>query len=532
MMNLDRHRGKTESMGKNEPPMPVFDSDDSPDKSASDMQAEKIIMCPYCFEKFSHSSVWFRMETVFESEEDCDPYKLGRTKEDIELLGEKSLLEKFEQNKCFLSGESEKYQRFWARFSGGSGEKATTNKEGREIEIPPQKRPVLPVNSPLIKFTKTSEDGILYSARDIFGEETTRRVCPECHNPLPAKYGANPVKLVSVIGITASGKTVYLSQLCKHFSEFCSEVGITSTPTSKAAMEFRDANPIRMGEKLPEGTLAGGLSQPLCFDLSVRKNDKIISKTIVFYDISGENCVDEKQMEKFGCFIKHSSAIILLLDPNQQFDGDYKNAPANVMDAIYNHFPEKEQIKKLPICVTISKGDTVACQIIKSNMESVAYLKNQRGQSLPVFNAEDYRAIQSEVKDFVHNHEHRLRTCLNNLFDTYNYFLVSALGTSVREMSDKDGAVFMTPAAPPSPKRIEEPLYWLFYRFGYIGCKGTIPLPEDPPPLEAVKTWVCVNDRCLTDKISIHRKYCPVCSRDSYGKKMPLTERIKTMFSE
>ena len=44
--------------------------------------AEKIIMCPYCFEQFSHSSVWFRMETVFESEEECDPHNLGRTKEE------------------------------------------------------------------------------------------------------------------------------------------------------------------------------------------------------------------------------------------------------------------------------------------------------------------------------------------------------------------------------------------------------------------------------------------------------------------
>ncbi|MCL2071279.1 MAG: hypothetical protein FWH07_03485 [Oscillospiraceae bacterium] len=531
-MELDRLRERMENMGK--PPAPVFDSvnDGKPDAAAVSGAAEKIITCPYCFEKFSHSSVWFRMETVFESEEECDPHGLGRTKEDIELLGERVLLEKFEQNKCFLSGESEKYQRFWARFSGGSGEKATTNKEGREIEIPPQKRPVLPVNSPLIKFTKTSEEGLLYSARDVFGVETTRRICPECHNPLPAKFGANPVKLVSVIGITASGKTVYLSQLCRHFSELCSEVGITSTPTSKAAMDFRDSNPIRMGEKLPEGTLAGGLSQPLCFDLSIRKNDKIISKTIVFYDISGENCVDEKQMEKYGCFVKHSSAIILLLDPNQQFGGDYKNSPENVMDAIYNYFQEKTHIKRLPICVTVSKGDMAAGQIIKSNIENTVCLKNQQGQSLPLFNAEDYGTIQRQVKEFIQNHEHRLRTCLNNLFDTYNYFLVSALGTSVKEIADENGQIFMTPAAPPSPKRIEEPLYWLFYRFGYIGCKGTIPPPEDPPPLMQPKTWTCVNDKCLTDKIPLSCRYCPLCRRDSKGNKMPLIERIKEKFRE
>ncbi|MCL1789512.1 MAG: hypothetical protein FWG33_04065, partial [Oscillospiraceae bacterium] len=187
------------------PPMPVFDSADTvknvtkpipvvnkpkpTDNPPAEATSEKVIMCPYCFEEFSHSSVWFRMETVFESEEDCDPHKLGRLKEEIELLGDKAVLEKFEQNKCFLSGESEKYRQFWSRFSGGSGEKATTNKEGREIEIPPQKRPVLPVNSPMIKFTKTSDEGILYSARDIYGIETTRRICPECHNPLPAKYG-------------------------------------------------------------------------------------------------------------------------------------------------------------------------------------------------------------------------------------------------------------------------------------------------------------------------------------------------------
>jgi hypothetical protein len=474
------------------------------------------------------------METVFETEEECDPQYMSRSKEEIELSGDREILSKYEQNLSFLAGESEKYQKFWESFSGGSGEKATTNKEGIEIEISPQRRPILSANNPLIKFIKTNDEGIFYLARDVFGRETTRRVCPDCHNPLPAKYGANPVRFVSIIGITASGKTVYLSQLCKHFSSLCSEVGITSTPTSKAAMDFRDANPIKMGEKLPEGTQAGGLSQPLCFDLSIRKKssslgDDIVSNTIVFYDISGENCVDENQMEKFGGFVKHSSAIILLLDPNQQFEGDYKNAPENVMDAIYNYFPNKEQIKSMPICVTISKGDTVANQIISSHLSDVVTIKNSRGQSKPLFNAEDYHDIQKGVKSFIHNHEHKLRTRLNNLFDIYNYFIVSALGTSVKEM-EEGNVKFMTPAAPPSPKRIEEPLYWLFSNFGYIGVHGKVPPPEAPPPKPKPKTWSCVYESCLTEKIPVKNKYCPNCNRDKDGKKMPLLDRISSKF--
>jgi hypothetical protein len=527
-------------MIKNTPPPKMISGTHLPAKAtrADPDKLGKIITCPYCFEEFEHDAVCFRMQTVFESESECDPSNLGRTKEDIELSGDKLLLEKFKQNMRFLSGESEKYRDFWARFSGGSGEKATTNKQGQQVEMPPQKRPVLSAGDPLIKYTKVNDEGIVYLARDVFARETTRRVCPQCHNPLPSKYGANPVKFVSVIGITAAGKTVYLSQLCKHFSDFCSGVGITSTPTSKAAMEFRDANPIKMGEKLPLGTQAGGLSQPLCFDLSLRRENKIVTNTIVFYDISGENCVDDVQMEKFGCFIKHSSGIILLLDPNQQFGGDYATAPENVMDAIYNHFPDKELVRNLPVCVTISKGDTVSRQILDDNIQGVSELKNERGQSLALFNADDYTAVQRRVKEFIADHEHRLRTRLNNLFDVYNYFFVSALGTSVVQMSDCDGQVFMTPAAPPAPKRIEEPIYWLFHQFGYIDCKGKIPNPEDthtdlPAGVNSskrAKTWSCTNPKCRTERISLNRRYCPGCSRDSQGNKMPLSEKIKGMF--
>lgn len=57
-------------------------------------------------------------------------------------------------------------------------------------------------------------------------------------------------------------------------------------------------------------------------------------------------------------------------------------------------------------------------------------------------------------------------------YTTYAFFGFTALGCEVREN---------IPVGPIIPKRIEEPLLWLFYELGFIGMEGAYPIPNPQP---------------------------------------------------
>jgi len=427
------------------------------------------------------------METVFEKEEDCDPDGLGRFLIDIEETGNRALLEEFKVRYRFLAKRDERYEKFWSVF-GATTERASLSKDGRNA-VAPYLRPVFdPGSKEHLRFfrgnAKENEDGLVVTVSDCFGKKTDRRVCPRCHNPLPGTYGKNQTKFISVIGITGAGKTVYLSQLCKHFKAFTANVGITSIPTSKGAMEFILSHPVEMGERLPEGSPPETLTQPIFYDLNLKKGDQIIKNTVVFYDIAGENCVDSEKMKHFGPFVEQSDGIMLLIDPVQFGSSDVYDgtaAPTAVLEAIYNRFANKKQddVRNLPLAVCISKGDMIAKQITGSNMEEVQCVQDEQKHFLPVFNAMLYNGLQGMLKEFVDDNEAELRMHLINLFDNYNYFLFSAIGAPTEKI-DAGGEEIDVPAAPPIPKRIQEPLFWIFHKFGYIGKNAEINSPEPP----------------------------------------------------
>ncbi|MCL1809211.1 MAG: hypothetical protein FWG42_05485 [Clostridiales bacterium] len=447
----------------------------------------KLIVCPYCFAKFKDEEVHFRMETVFEKEEDCDPDGLGRPLIDIEETGNRALLEAFKAKYCFLAKKDERYEKFWSVF-GATTERASLSKDGKNAVAPYLRLVLDPRSMEHGRFfrgkAEENEDGLVVSVTDCFGKKTDRRVCPQCHNPLPGTYGKNQTKFISVVGITGAGKTVYLSQLCKHFKAFAANLGITSIPTSKGAMEFILSHPVAMGEPLPEGSPPEALTQPIFYDLNLRNGSKVVTNTVVFYDIAGENCVDHEKMKHFGPFVEQSDGIMLLIDPVQLGGGglyDGTAGPTAVLEAIYNRFANKKQedIRSMPLAVCISKGDTAALQITGRNMEEVQHVQDGQKHFLPVFNADSYNSLQSMLKGFVDDNEAELRTHLINLFDNYNYFLFSAIGASTHKIVS-GGEEKEVPAAPPIPKRIQEPLFWLFHKFGYIGVNAEINSPEQP----------------------------------------------------
>ena len=476
------------------------------------------ITCLYCFNDFKDDEVHFRMETVY-SEDNLDPENEGRTLAEIEeddRFGSNDIKEQmaeYRRREQFVKREDPLYESFWQEY-GGTTEKSSISRDGKAPSVMPFHRPVFdPKNqqhlffgTPKKESDTINEHGMVYAAFDCFGKKTERRVCPHCHNPLPGAYGKHPVKFISIIGITGAGKTVYLSQLCKFIAKQICCFAMTATTTSIYAQEYLEANPVVMGKKLPVGSPPEQLLQPLCFDLVYRRDNKEMYHTIVFYDIAGENCVDHERMKGFGRFVEHADSIILVIDPDQFNESSNAAQPVKVLETIYTVFGNRhpEEVHNLPIAVSISKGDKISQEMIQKNLDDIQFLQDNSGFFLPQFNADDYNPIHDAIKEFVQRNDNELHTRMRNLYDNYNYFLFSAIGTYTKKI-EIDGVEYDTPAGPTIPKRILEPVVWLLNKYNFIRPSGQIHEPKD---------WIC--NECRT-RLRVSHKYCPDCKTNNNG---------------
>ncbi len=498
-----------------------------------DKDAGKDITCPFCFETFKDWQVHFRMEVR-------------------------------EGNPLFEPQKDQKYEDFWSEYGG-------TTEYGESDEVPPYFHRVYDPRDPGHKNAFMKEDsqadlprtvlvrdvdGMVIGARDSFGKVTTERVCPHCHNLLPGAYGRKPVKFISFIGITGAGKTVYLSQLCRFMPAQLGAYGVSVMPTSQYANDYMNKNKVVMGEKLPDSTKPEQLLQPLCFDFTFSDPDgKQHTQTFVFYDIGGEN-LEEKagkklaaQAQKFGRFILHSDALILLIDP-VQFTGMNRDAiakddeeskgkneplnPTTALTVIYNLFdkgPNPNALKNIPLAVCISQADkpldgmaSNACQFIAKGKS----LSDMRGAPISgsdalAFEAADYNQWQTCIDDFVKFLQkgaankprpgvNPLGTVLSKHYDCYNYFMIESIGVPLVKKRESSGTVYQVPDKDPTPKRIIEPILWILTILSIDGSGRPAVAVEGK--INEPKGWRCPScNKWCSDAVT----FCPKCGVNKKG---------------
>lgn len=441
------------------------------------------IVCPYCFEAFDDADVQFRMESVI----DNDP-----------LLEPK---------------EDEAYTEFWEPF-GGTTELADDATDSQCL--PWYRRVYSPGTEGLLGPDAKEQDGIVVSVRDLRAKrDTRRRVCPHCHNPLPGHYGRFPVKFVSVIGITGSGKTVYLSQLCKHLAADLGGYSISANLASSSAYSYMKENEIVDGKALPQGTPPEQLQQPLAWDVTFTTEEgNHYSQTFVFYDIAGENLQLRQggdiaeEAARFGPFIEKSDAIIMLVDPVQFDSHGHAQDAATALTVTRELFGE-QRFRKLPLAVCISKADDSPNGFSTNCQDIIGMPSLPPMARTDEFDANDYNSIRDRVEEYVKSMASHtaLAANLNSYSDCYNYFMVESIGT---DLVQGEGG-FLVPDGDPEPKRIVEPLLWLFTELHKDD--------NDPSPILTVDgvinepgDWHCSNPDCGYDKpIRKGQKFCPRC---------------------
>ena len=444
-----------------------------------------IIKCPHCFREFDDEHVHFRSERVSNPEKEILP--IGY--EDIEIfqdryIGEdkEQIIKRYESHAFFLPQEDETYENVWRDL-----DKTEYVSEG---SIKPWERKIInPYDLEHQKYLVKQADGT-YFIRDQDGmvkqielsEDTSnhkmsqkchRRVCPFCHNPLPADYGKFPVKFISIIGVKGSGKTVYLSQLLSNLSDkYAPRIGLSADVTTPEVLHFIRKNQVKKDCELPKFTPAKMKQRPLYCQVMRPDPDRpgrVINETMVLYDVAGEafdisNDEAHASLGTYASYVINSDAYMLLIKPEQLTEGE-DGAADTTLIAIHGLLEIKDGEKcEKPLAVCVSQADREELADLLNEPELINRISSNVTVVNGQFNATDYNYIGKNLTNFFRSPvTHYFDNIVKSKYKDYAYFAFSALGCNVEQKDNVD-----YPASDPLPKRIEEPLYWLFYKLGYI----------------------------------------------------------------
>lgn len=510
------------------------------------------IICPYCFNEKNGGNPIEDDQVLFRSEKinigECDA--LPDDYDDVESFihryngsDKEEILQKYKDWDFFSQKKDEVYEEFWSKF-GGTTETNPLDQKNNKVEAY-YRKVIDPNNSEHQKYLVQQADGS-YFIRDnegmvaqielTSGEKCHRRVCPFCHNPFPDAYGKFPVKFATIIGITGAGKTVYLSQLLKRMRSYAVKVGLDAHVTNAGVRVFLDNNSIDVQKPLPGSTPPNRLQQPLFYEM-VKEGDRDerYTDTFVLYDVAGEVFRDESgdQVRRFAPFVEHADGVIVLIDPMQfeVISGTSRthkqlDDPTTALNTIHHIISNGNTKKKcdIPFAICISKSDTEEvqevfgedlCSLLVNDVEGI---KGDDGYPLPIFNAKEYAPICEKLNRFIMDNELTLAKAMKTNYSTYKYFAFTALGCDVEEKEDGNTC----PIGPVIPKRVEEPLLWLFYRLGYIGRNADLPGEVPCPKCGSIKTFELPEDErvdyvprgpfgIFRKKVDVDR-YCEECN--------------------
>ena len=324
---------------------------------------------------------------------------------------------------------------------------------------------------------KSYHRGVLSSLKDDYGNITTKRICPFCHNDIPQSAGFAPSTIISVVGASQSGKSVYLTSLIhtlktvtpRNFPIFCTP--INNEMGRKFKYEYED--PLIENGMLLDPTQKEKQQEPFIFTFSFSDDTKP-EINIAFFDVAGEGMVDTAYMDIYAAHIRNSSGILFLVDPlqfrsigrkiqlknNLDYELSFSDEPADVLSGLVEDYIYKQGggVSHIPTAVVLTKTDLLEAlktdgEYIHANSEFFTNFTHKG-----FFNLSEFYNIDGETDELIADVDPNFRNALKRRFANLGFFAVSALGT---QPEGQRVASF-------TPIRVDEPFLWILYQLGYI----------------------------------------------------------------
>jgi hypothetical protein len=319
------------------------------------------------------------------------------------------------------------------------------------------------------------------------GRSSGWRVCPACHNRLPAEYCANPGRIVALVGAKGSGKSTYIAVL---LHELTNRVGaeldasLVACDDRTIARYKRDfARPLYGEHRLLSTTRPAATEprDPLVYLLTRtvpgRLRARTMSLTLVFFDTAGEDLRSRESTETHLRYLNAADAVIFLLDPLELPGakaslsgqaqsrgglnaGDPDSDPINVISRVTELLRDRSGSGRLsmPVAVALSKIDA-----LRESMDAQSALHRARAPG-GTLDLDDREAVHEQVRGLLDDWQAGMvDRYLRQHFTDFALFGLSALGGVPDAGTVGPGGV--------RPYRVEDPLLWLLHRFGML--KGT-----------------------------------------------------------
>ncbi|MFD7524313.1 hypothetical protein ACFVVQ_15810 [Paenibacillus chitinolyticus] len=392
------------------------------------------IVCPYCFNKFEPDDVVFRATHIKDNDDD------------------------------FMLQEDERLNSWRRKFNLS------------EVDM---EAVILPSTIP--DSYKTYVQNVLVAVTDRYGETTRRRLCPYCHNELPISAGKVPSNIISIVGASQVGKSVYMTSLIHTLQHTtASNFNAACMPLSaEISRKFRQHyhEPIFERGSMLQSTNPNEQQEPFIFQF-VFKDEREAPLTIVFFDVAGEGMVQREYLDIYASHIKNSSGILFLVDPLQirsirdkiQINvggeqGEFANRydePREVVISLFENFIAHQSNSKteIPTAIVLTKSDML--QYLKE--EDSEYIQPNSNVFRNVvhqgyLDESEFQNINGEIGRFIEKVDRPFKDAVDVYFSNTAYFAVSALGTN--PVNKQISGVI-------NPTRVDEPFIWLLHKLGYI----------------------------------------------------------------
>lgn len=315
------------------------------------------------------------------------------------------------------------------------------------------------------------------------GANTTKRVCPLCHNELPHELGMSRSCSIALVGAKEVGKSHYIAvlihQLRNRISDrFEASFAALDEQTRRRYSQDFESYVFKRRIVIP-GTVSAraqiGVKRPLIYRLSMEQRGLFIQKqratNLVFFDTAGEDLGHIDTMATETRYVAQSEGIIFLLDPLQiPAVRDRLGAavampsgtvhPLEIVERIvqlirsFRGLRPSEKIRT-PVALAFSKIDAVRALV--DSRSPIHRAANHDGYFDQTDAEELNESMRAHVATWVGP---GFDAAIRHHFESAGYFGLSALGQG----PDEQGRL----PAGAAPFRVEDPLLWILHQHGII----------------------------------------------------------------
>ena len=336
----------------------------------------------------------------------------------------------------------------------------------------------------------------------------TRRYCPHCGNPLPVQSGMMPTYIITLLGTSSSGKTVYLAALYRlltrngigngklPYKGFLKgvEAGISNQNISGLSrMLYEDGY-------LPATTI-NQFDDPITFQLtfSTENGGKALKRCLTaLVDMKGEDLTDANAttLAMKHQMYRSSDAFLFIVDPSNmpeyyakaQYDRPTAPSSAHVVlqqlvqDHVASQFPNQE-IRK-PSVIAITKADILMRNAHLLGIPASSYTVQAESTSNMCKEKKYLRTFHREAENLVGHLDPNLKYFLNNAFPNAFYTTIASLGSKPTIIKEGNRLVVRN-ATIASAIRVEDPLLLLLIKLGFLPPYYNLEMPPPPPEVKA-----------------------------------------------